>query len=105
MLVDGSLTLKYKTCTIKSQDDALEALKIQQKELTLNVEFGIWAKKKKTKRGILPIIASLAEPMLVSVAGAVGGEMLKGLGSKIFRRRKRRSKRRRKRRIRRLCYA
>ena len=51
MLVDGSLTLKYKTCTIKSQDDALEALKIQQKELTLNVEFGIWAKKNKNKKG------------------------------------------------------
>ena len=37
MLTDGSLTLKYKTYTIKSLDDALEA----RKELILNVEFGI----------------------------------------------------------------
>ena len=49
MLVDGRLTLKYKTYTIKSQDDALEAWKIQQKELILNAEFGIWAEEKNKK--------------------------------------------------------
>ena len=34
MLVDGGLTLKYKTYTIKLQDDALEACKIQQKKVS-----------------------------------------------------------------------
>ena len=37
MLTDGSLTLKYKTYTRKSLDDALEAWK----EFILNVAFGI----------------------------------------------------------------
>ena len=32
MLVNGGLTLKYKTYTIKLQNDALEARKIQQKK-------------------------------------------------------------------------
>ena len=33
MLDDGGLTLKYKTYTIKLQDDVLEAWKIQQKKV------------------------------------------------------------------------
>ena len=49
MLVDEGLTLKYKTHTTKSQDDALEARKIRQKELILNVEFGIWVEEKNKK--------------------------------------------------------
>ena len=49
MLVDGGFTLKYKTYTIKSQDHALEAWKIQQSELILNAEFGIWVEEKDKK--------------------------------------------------------
>ena len=56
MLVDGRLTLKYKTYTIKSQDDALEAWKIQQKELILNAEFGIWAEEKNKKEDFYPFL-------------------------------------------------
>ena len=37
VLQDGSLTLKYKTYTIKSLDDALEVWK----EIILNEKFGI----------------------------------------------------------------
>ena len=62
-------------------------------------------RKKKQKRGFLPILGSLVKPLLVSAASVVGGEILKGLGSKIFGRGKRRSKRRKRRRIRRLSYA
>ena len=36
----------------------------------------------KTKRRLLPILGALARPLLVFVAGAVGGEVLKGLGKK-----------------------
>ena len=67
---------------------------------------GIWylGGREKQKGGFLPILGSLAKPLLESGAGTVGGEILKGLESKIFIRGKRRSKRR-KRRIRRLSYA
>ena len=41
MLVDGGLTLKYKTYTIKLQDDALEECKNIQEEHMLNAVFGI----------------------------------------------------------------
>ena len=58
--------------------------------------------KTKQKGRFLPILGSLAKPLLASVAGAVGAEILKGLGSKIFGGRKRRSRRRK---IRRLNYA
>ena len=42
MLHGGSLILKYKTYSIKSLDDALEAWK----ELILNMGFGIWVVEK-----------------------------------------------------------
>ena len=58
---------------------------------------------KKQKGGFLHILGSLAKPLLVSAAGPVGGEISKGLGSKILRRGKIRLKRRR--RIRRVSYA
>ena len=66
---------------------------------------GIWhlGGRKKQKGGFLPILGSLAKPLLVSAAGAIGWGILKGVGSKIFRRGKRISKRRR--RIGRLSYA
>ena len=47
--VDGSLILKYKTYTIKSIDDELEAWKAYQKECTLDTEFGSWAEDKNKK--------------------------------------------------------
>ena len=50
MLVNGGLMLKYKTYTITSQEDALEAWKIQEKELVLNAEFGIWVEEKNKRR-------------------------------------------------------
>ena len=40
MAVGGSLILKYKTYTIKSIDDELEAWKAYQKECNLDTEFG-----------------------------------------------------------------
>ena len=82
MLVDGGLTLKYKTYTIKSQDNALEAWKIQQKVLILNAEFGIWVEENKQKGRFLHIFGSLAKPLLISAVAAVGGEILKELGKK-----------------------
>ena len=46
---------------------------------------GIWhvGGRKKHKGGFSPIIRALARPLLVSAAGAVDGEVLKGLGKKI----------------------
>ena len=44
--------------------------------------------RKKQKGGFLPILGALAKPLLVSAAGAVGGEVLKGLGKNVFRGRK-----------------
>ena len=40
--------------------------------------------EKKQKGDFLPILGALARPLLVSAAGAVGGEVLKGLGKKFF---------------------
>ena len=54
--------------------------------------------EKKQKGGFLPILRALARPLLVSTAGAVGGEVLKRLGKKLFGRRKRRSRRRQRKR-------
>ena len=70
------------------------------------IKRGIWhlGGRKKQKGGFLPILGALARPLLVSAAGAVGEEVLKGLGKKILLRRKRRSRRRR-RRVKRLNYA
>ena len=46
---------------------------------------------KKQKRGFLPILGSISKLLLISTAGAVGVEILKELGSKIFGKGKRRS--------------
>ena len=75
MLYDGNLMLKYKTYTIKSLDIALEAWK----ELKLNR--GVWhlVGRKRQKGGFLPIFGAIAKPLLVSAAGAIGGEVLKGI--------------------------
>ena len=40
--------------------------------------------RKKQKGGFLPILESPAKPLLVSAAGAIGGEILKGLWGKFF---------------------
>ena len=97
MLVNGGLMLKYKTYTITSQEDALEAWKIQEKELVLtqNLAFG-W--KKKTKGGFLPILGSLAKPLLISASGAIGKR-------KIEEKEDWKTRLKRRRRIRRLSYA
>ena len=52
------------------------------------IKHGIWhlGGRKKQKGRYLPILGSLPKPLLVSAASVVGGEILKGLGSKIFRR-------------------
>ena len=47
-------------------------------------------KTKKQEEGFLPILVLVARLLLVSTARTVGGEIFKGLGSKIFRRGKRR---------------
>ena len=48
------------------------------------IKRGIWhlVCKKKQKDGFLPILGALARPLLVSAAGTVRGEVLKGLGKK-----------------------
>ena len=50
------------------------------------IKRGIWhlGGRKKQKGGFLPILGALARPLLVSVAGAVGGEILKRLGKQNF---------------------
>ena len=40
--------------------------------------------RKKQKGRFLPILGSLSEPLLISAVDAIGGEILKELGSKIF---------------------
>ena len=62
-------------------------------------------KRKKTKWWFLPILGILPKPLLVSAAGTVRGEILKGLGSKIFGGGRKRRQRRRKRNLRWLTYA
>ena len=46
------------------------------------IKSGIWhlGSRKKQKGGFLPIFGALARPLLVSAAGAVGGDVLKELG-------------------------
>ena len=53
--------------------------------------------RQKQKGGFLPILGTLAKPLLVSAAGAVGRVILKGLGSKTFGGGKRRRSRKRRR--------
>ena len=60
--------------------------------------------RKKQKGDFSPIVGALARALLVSVADAVGGEVLKRLGRNIFGGRKRRF-RRRTRRVKRFSYA
>ena len=45
------------------------------------IKRGIWhlGGRKKQKGGFLPILRTLARPLLVSAAGVVGGEVWKGL--------------------------
>ena len=38
--------------------------------------------RKRQKGGILPILGAIAKPLLVPAAGAIGGEVLKGIGKK-----------------------
>ena len=57
MLTEGSLTLKYKTYTMKSLDDALEAWK----EFILNVEFGIYVVEKNKKGTLYLFLGHLLE--------------------------------------------
>ena len=40
--------------------------------------------RKIQKGGFVSILGTIARPFLVSVAGAIGGEVLKGIGNKIF---------------------
>ena len=71
------------------------------------IKGGIWhlGGRKRQKGGVLPILGLPAKLLLESATSAVGGKILKELGSKVFGRGKRRLKRRRKRRIRRFKYA
>ena len=50
------------------------------------IDWEIWhlGGRKKQKVGFLPTLALVARPLLVSAADAVGGEIFKGLVSKIF---------------------
>ena len=53
--------------------------------------------RQKQNGGFLPILGTLAKPLLVSATGTVGGVILKGLGSKVFGGGKRRRSRKRRR--------
>ena len=50
------------------------------------IKRGIWhlGGRKKRKGDFLPIFGALARPLLLSAADDVGGDVLKGLGKKIF---------------------
>ena len=50
------------------------------------IKDGIWhlCGRKTQKGGFLPILGAPTRPLLVSAAGAVGEEILKGLGKKFF---------------------
>ena len=63
------------------------------------IKSGVWhlGGRKRQKGGFLPIFGTLAKPILVSTAGAVVGEVLKGIGKKKIGRKQRRQKRRTKR--------
>ena len=41
--------------------------------------------RKRQKEGFLLIFGTLAKPLLVSAVGAIGGEVLEGIGKKIVR--------------------
>ena len=86
MILDGGLTLKYKTYTIKSEEDELESLK---KNLYYK---GIWhlGGRNTQKGGFLPILLTLAKPILLSTAGSIASKLLQGVGKKNSGGRKRR---------------
>ena len=46
--------------------------------------WGLVGGRKRQKEGFLPILRTIAKTLLVSAAGALGGEVLKGIGKKIF---------------------
>ena len=50
------------------------------------IQCGVWhlGGRKRQKEGFLPILRTIAKTILVSAAGALGGEVLKGIGKKIF---------------------
>ena len=50
------------------------------------IKRGVWhlGGRKRQIGGILPILGTIARPLLVSPAGAIGGEVLKGIGKNIF---------------------
>ena len=50
------------------------------------IKRGVWhlGGTKRQKGGFLPILGTIARPLLVSPAGAIGGEVLKGIGKKYF---------------------
>ena len=85
MLLDGSLRLKYKTYKIKSAE--LESWK------------GVChlGGRKKQKDSFLPILSTLAKPVLLSAAESIGSKLLQRVGKKIFGSRKRRYRRKRRR--------
>ena len=69
------------------------------------VKLGIWhlGGRKKQRGGFSPLWGTIARPLLVCAAGAVGSKLLESVGKKIFRDRKR--IRRGRRRIIRIGYA
>ena len=88
--------LKIKTTDKKIHN--FQVLKTGSMKITY-IKHGIWhlGARKEQKGGCLSILGALARHLLVSKAGVVGGEVLKGLGKKIWWGRKRRSRRRRQR--------
>lgn len=80
MLVDDGLTLKYKTYTIKSRDDAL------QNEKKTYVKPRIWhlGDRKKQKSAFLPLLGTIARSLLASVAAALLLKLLENVSKKYF---------------------
>ena len=73
ILIDGNLTLKYRTQTIRSQDDR-----------RTYVKGSIWqlGSRKKLKGGFLPILGTIARSFLVSGPCAIGSKRLDGVEKK-----------------------
>ena len=48
------------------------------------VKLGVWhlGGRKRQRGGFQPILWAIAKPLLVSAAGAIDGEVLKGIGKK-----------------------
>ena len=72
MLIDGHLTLKYTTQTVRSQDDR-----------RTYVKGSIWPLgSTKKKSAFFPILGTIARPFLVSGPCAIGSKLLVGVGKK-----------------------